>query len=63
MHRTQAAQYVFEDVVGGVVHLGSVSGLSRYVVGDMDQDDVIILAVVEGLDDLIVELFDQGVVF
>lgn len=43
------------DLLGGVEHFFIVRGLSRNIVGAVDQDDVIVFAVVVVFNDFIIE--------
>ena len=61
-HRTDAAQYVVVDCIGGVVHLHPVGGLAGHVVGGVDEENEIVLPKVIVLDHLIVKLGHQHVV-
>ncbi len=60
--RADAAEDVVVDLIGGVEYFGSVGGFAWDVVDCVDEDDVVIFAVVVVFDDLVVEGFGEGVV-
>ena len=57
-----AAEDVVVDLIGGVEHFGSVRGFAGDVVDCVDEDDVVVFAVVVVFDDFVVEGFGEGVV-
>ena len=62
-HGTDAGQYVFVHLVGGVIHLNSVGGLSGHVVDIVDHQDQVVSHIFITFNDLIIIFFQQGVVF
>ncbi len=62
MDGADAAQNVAVHIVGSIVHLQVIRGLARHVISHMDQDNIIIFAVIKSLDNLVVEFLDQVVI-
>ena len=62
LYRADAAEDVVVDLIGCIEHFGSVGGFARDIVDCMNENDVIVFAVVVVLDDLIVEGFCKGIV-
>ncbi len=63
MYRTDAAEYVIVYIVRSVIHLYAICGLAGNIIGDMDQDNIIIFPILKILNDLVVKLMDQVVIF
>ena len=61
-YRTEAHEQIFIHLVGGVEHLQVIRRFPRDVVHGMDEDDIVILAVLICSDHFVIELFEEHIV-
>ena len=62
LDRADTAEDVIVDLIGSVEHFGTVGGFAGDVVDCVDEDDVVVFAVVVVFDNFVVEGFGEGVV-